>query len=266
MARVTEQQLRDAVQDSITLSEVARKLGKQPKGGNVSAIANKCKLYGIDTSHLRGQSWAKGTTRISQPQQDERVFVYGGTGPHKQILIKERGHACERCGNDSWLGEVITLELDHVDGDRQNNVRDNLQLLCPNCHSYTPTWRGRNAKPSNRVTDEVLRSALAANPTIRRALLSVGMTPKGANYKRAELVLDKMYAHQELNDAPIEVQGNESDLSPFSKDELSVLLWQYPTTHIATMYSMSDNGVARWAKKWGLAKPPRGYWQKLRVV
>lgn len=49
---------------------------------------------------------------------------------------------------------------------------------------------------------------------------------------------------------------------PFTKDELSVLLWTEPTTHIAKRYGMSDNGVARWVKNWGLTKPPRGWWTK----
>ena len=44
----------------------------------------------------------------------------------------------------SW--EKIKLEVDHIDGDKYNNSRENLRLLCPNCHSTTPTWR----KPKQR--------------------------------------------------------------------------------------------------------------------
>ena len=44
------------------------------------------------------------------------------------------------------MGEPIPLELDHIDGDRENNSRENCRLLCANCHSQTPTFRGRNAK------------------------------------------------------------------------------------------------------------------------
>lgn len=47
-----------------------------------------------------------------------------------------------------------------------------------------------------------------------------------------------------------------------SKDELEILLWSKPTTIIAEQYGVSDNAVARWAKDYNLAKPPRGYWQK----
>jgi hypothetical protein len=50
---------------------------------------------------------------------------------------------------------------------------------------------------------------------------------------------------------------------PFSKDQLQELLYAKTTVDIGAMFGMSDNGVARWAKKWGLNKPPRGYWQKI---
>lgn len=53
-------------------------------------------------------------------------------------------------------------------------------------------------------------------------------------------------------------------IPPFTKDELEKLLWEVSTTTIAKRFKMSDNGIARWAKKWNLSKPPRGYWAKQR--
>jgi len=51
---------------------------------------------------------------------------------------------CERCGIDRWLDQPLGLALHHVNGDRLNNRLENLQLLCPNCHSQTENWGGRN--------------------------------------------------------------------------------------------------------------------------
>jgi 5-methylcytosine-specific restriction endonuclease McrA len=48
-------------------------------------------------------------------------------------LAKERGLKCQSCGLDTWMGEPITLEVHHLDGDPMNNSVDNLLLLCPNC-------------------------------------------------------------------------------------------------------------------------------------
>jgi len=50
---------------------------------------------------------------------------------------------CEMCGCNEWLGKKLTLELHHIDGNRFNNNIDNLQILCPNCHSLTPNHNGK---------------------------------------------------------------------------------------------------------------------------
>jgi hypothetical protein len=64
----------------------------------------------------------------------------------KGLLILERGNKCQLCG---WAkinpySKTIPIELEHIDGDCYNNKYDNLSLLCPSCHSLTPTFRGLN--------------------------------------------------------------------------------------------------------------------------
>jgi DNA-binding CsgD family transcriptional regulator len=58
--------------------------------------------------------------------------------------IKE--NRCERCGLTHWLGSPLSLDLHHVNGDRHDNRVENLQLLCPNCHSLTKNFAGRNRR------------------------------------------------------------------------------------------------------------------------
>lgn len=55
-------------------------------------------------------------------------------------------YKCERCGRKTWLGEPIPLELHHIDGNKANNTLANFQLLCPNCHAFTDTYRGKNCR------------------------------------------------------------------------------------------------------------------------
>lgn len=53
---------------------------------------------------------------------------------------------CELCKIEQWLEKPIKLELHHMDGDRSNNSLENIQLLCPNCHSFTDNYKGKNIK------------------------------------------------------------------------------------------------------------------------
>ena len=53
-------------------------------------------------------------------------------------------HRCECCQLTEWLNDPIPLELHHIDGNRFNNQLDNFQLLCPNCHAKTDSYRGKN--------------------------------------------------------------------------------------------------------------------------
>lgn len=112
-------------------------------------------------------------------------FKYDGKGSHKKVLIKERGHKCEKCLLTEWLCEPIPLELEHSDGDNRNNIKENLLLLCPNCHAKTKFYRGKNKNSGKlKVTDEQIIQELKKNLTIRQVLLNLGLSAKGASYQR----------------------------------------------------------------------------------
>lgn len=70
------------------------------------------------------------------------------------VVMYEQNFCCNRCKLNEWLGEKLSLELDHKDGERSNNARENLECLCPNCHSLTPTWRGKHRKKKLNLTDK----------------------------------------------------------------------------------------------------------------
>ena len=68
-----------------------------------------------------------------------------GASKHiKRYILEKQNNRCAKCNIDSWNNNPIVLELEHKDGNSQNNSLDNLECLCPNCHSQTPTYKNRN--------------------------------------------------------------------------------------------------------------------------
>jgi hypothetical protein len=82
----------------------------------------------------------------------------GIQGKRLRVILEQDGK-CRRCGLDEWQGEPLTLEYEHKDGNNGNNDRDNVEALCPNCHSLTSTWRGRN----NGSRQKRVRKLIEAN-------------------------------------------------------------------------------------------------------
>ena len=75
------------------------------------------------------------------------LWLNEGIVPGVKIIrrhLTNQCSSCYSCGISSWQNSPITLEIDHIDGNYENNTPENLRLLCPNCHSQTPTFRNKN--------------------------------------------------------------------------------------------------------------------------
>ena len=83
-----------------------------------------------------------------------------------RVILEQDGH-CNKCGLDDWNVKLITLEFEHMNGINTDNRRENVECLCPNCHSQTPTWRGRNTE-AKRNRQKVVEKYLALQNDINR--------------------------------------------------------------------------------------------------
>lgn len=109
------------------------------------------------------------------------------------VLNKLIENKCSSCDlPNQWQGKELVLELDHINGDSSDNRIENIRILCPNCHSQTSTFRGKNIrnKQKKNVSDEELLHALKNCTTISKALRSVGLSC-GKNYDRCYHLLAK---------------------------------------------------------------------------
>ena len=151
--KYTKELLESIVKAVYSFSDIARELGLKPHSGNIRTIHSKLDEFKLDYSHFKGHAWNKGGTNPNSKKQDlTEVLVknssYKNTNSLRNRLIKEgfKPSKCEICGVDEWLGNPISLQLHHIDGDKTNNELNNLQVLCPNCHSQTDNYGSKNIK------------------------------------------------------------------------------------------------------------------------
>ena len=147
--KYTREVLEEAVTESTSVMGVMRHLGLVPAGGSHAHISRAIKRLGIDTSHfIRYQN---GAHRRRLDPAEILVRRPPGSNRAKPHLLRRalmeigRPYMCVGCANDgTWLGEPLSLAIDHIDGDFLNNEADNLRFLCPNCHAQTASYAGRS--------------------------------------------------------------------------------------------------------------------------
>lgn len=138
-----------AVQRSVSVAGVMRELGVRP-GANQGRLTSRISGLGLETSHMLGAGWRRGSRTPARPAVPLASILVAGR-PYQSNRLKLRlveaglkDLRCESCGGETWLGGPMPLELDHVNGRRDDNRLENLRILCPNCHARTDTYRGRN--------------------------------------------------------------------------------------------------------------------------
>lgn len=106
-----------------------------------------CRKCGVELS-ARKKVYCSGECKADY--EFEQRLINGEPSPKMSIhaikrwLLRQRGHQCEVCKLTEWLDQPIPLELHHIDGDAKNNTFANLQLICPNCHALTETYKAKN--------------------------------------------------------------------------------------------------------------------------
>lgn len=140
--KYTKEILDPIVRDAKSIAQVIRALGLREAGGNYSHMKRTIVKFGIDMSHFTGMGHTKGQQAFNRLDwQDILVKRVSGTRQKSHLLrrsLAECGveYVCVGCGTqDKWNGKPITLEVDHINEDWLDDRKENLQFLCPNCHS-----------------------------------------------------------------------------------------------------------------------------------
>ena len=145
--KYTKDYLNPIILDSTYMWDVVEKCGIKKQQGNYNYIARRIRFLKLDTSHFEDQR--KGNRKKIPVEEyfNENKFLTISGNKFKEKLFKAnlKKEECEICSQGPiWRGIKISLILDHIDGNRGNNLLNNLQIVCPNCNATLPTHCGKN--------------------------------------------------------------------------------------------------------------------------
>lgn len=224
----TPNELQHLLDTSDGYSDLLRKIGLNPNGGNPNTLKKIISEYGLDESKLnfnRQKLFSSNALHMNKSQKFNTEDIFNGKHPNYQSskllkrLVDEgyKDYKCEICGISEWMDKSITLQLHHKDDNHNNNKLENLQILCPNCHSQTNSYGGKSSKKSK---GEVLKDNL---------------DKPGRNCEKTK----------------------ERKPLPISRDELKNKIRNNSFLKIGNEYGVSDNAIRKWCDRYNLPRLSR---------
>lgn len=160
----TDDQLQTAVATSRNMTQVLLALNLKPNaGGSATNVRKHLTRLGLSEEHFG--SACRGFVRELHPSASGNDSLFVENSSTRRSVIRRRlvrvpdllAYVCAICANPGHhFGKPLTLQLDHINGVPNDHRLENLRWLCPNCHSQTPTFAGRNTR-TTRNSREVPR-------------------------------------------------------------------------------------------------------------
>ena len=145
--RYEDTEFREAVANSSSIREALIRLGLKPTNGNYTTFHRKVSALDVETNHFSPKTRENKNNPIYSL---EEILIenssYTNVGRMKKRMLEAGllSYECSKCHISEWNNEKISLHLDHINGIRTDNRLENLRFLCPNCHSQTETYSGKN--------------------------------------------------------------------------------------------------------------------------
>lgn len=160
----TPEELQKLLNESNSYSDILRKLGMSAHGNNLKTLYKIINEYNLDISIISNNKTNYYRNLIKNiPKKISLSDILNNKVVYKSHNLLDRlvkaglkELRCEKCGITEWNNDIIKFHLHHKDGDHNNNRLENLEVLCPNCHSQTGNFAGKNIKnrPYNIIKDD----------------------------------------------------------------------------------------------------------------
>ena len=284
--KYTKEVLEDAVKKSTSVTDVLRNINCPISGGGHSHISRKLKKYNIDTSHFYSSvaHLIKTAQRSAILRRRSATDILTLSSIERRIPARVLKRAldemkieykCQKCKINSYDNMPITLEVDHINGNWQDNRLENLRYLCPNCHSQMSTCHRKNMK----ITDEQILEACKKHSYIRDVAKSLNTTHHIYDRvrkiaQRHDIKLISYLEYEKISrpkpPKPPKNPNWRTDPKPHSrkvvrpsKEELEKFIETTPLETLGKNFGVSGNAVKKWCKSYGIKTKPPGYWAKM---
>lgn len=164
----------------------------------------------------------------------------------KIIKLNLIPYLCSECNINEWKGQPFSLHLDHKNGINNDNRLENLRFLCPNCHSQTTTYCGKNNDKygikNKKVSDEFLLCAMRNSSNPSKALKNVNLSGAG-NYRRVY----KLAEEHNIEHMKQKPKNRSRDKYAFDDKEVYDKLLEYNNNYLKTskFFGCSDNAIRK---------------------
>ena len=159
MYEVTKEELLEIIQDSSTIRQCIERMGFKDIGRNRDTFFKLIKTYGFDDEldELRKRTVNFKKVQVKIMHKENRTSnssLFTENSKIRRVSIRRRiikenliPYKCAKCGNKGeWQNKDLSLQLEHKNGVSNDHRLENLEFLCPNCHSQTATYAGRNVR------------------------------------------------------------------------------------------------------------------------
>lgn len=149
--QISDEEFIAIVKNANSYSDCLRAVGLSTSGGSsTDVLKRRIAELNCDISHFGSKKSNRVANNIKYTLDEILVenSTYANITRLKQRLVKEgkMEYKCTNCGIIEWQGQILSLHLDHINGINNDHRIENLRFLCPNCHSLTDTYAGKNKK------------------------------------------------------------------------------------------------------------------------